>query len=127
MIHVAENYYGIEDYARLCGVSARNIRDRIRAGSIPFLKVGKYYAIDAKGTPPQNRLNPHWRNIKTPSFSHIPFPTKDLREVGSFSKGRHYSEGVVYKAILLNKLDGYVLGDHVFVNKDAADAIYKTL
>lgn len=127
MIHTAENFYGVEDYARLCGVSARNIRDRIRAGSIAYLKVDKHYAIDAISSPPLNKLNPHWRKFKKPGIRLIPFPLDDLREVYSFCRGKHFSENIIYKAILLNKIDGYVLGDTVFVNRHQAVAYYKTL
>lgn len=127
MIHTAENFYSVEDYARLCGVSARNIRDRIKAGSIAFLKVDKHYAIDAAQSPPLKSINPHWRKNKKNIIRRIPFLLNDLREVYSFCRGQHFSDNIIYKAILTNKIDGYVLGDSVFVNRHEAIAYYKTL
>lgn len=124
MIHHAEGYYGVKEYAKMCGVSPRNIRDRIRARSIRYVKKDSFYFINAVLSPPVRRINPakpaRPKENTTPHFSF-----EGLREVGFFARGKHFTEGIIYEAILTGKLNGYVIGDKVFIHPSEAEEFYK--
>jgi hypothetical protein len=126
VIHKAEDYVSVEEYARLCGVSVRNIRDRIRAKSISFIKVDIFYAVNVRLSPPQKAINTQWRILgkKTP-YATLNFPVNSLKEIGTLCRGKHFSEGIIYEAVLINKLDGYIIGDKVFVNAADAENYYR--
>lgn len=124
MIHKAEGYLGVADYAKLCGVSTRNIRDRIRAKSIRCVKIDNFYAINASLSPPVRRINPH-RLPRGKALSTVSFSFDGLRQVGSFARGKHISAEVLFEAILTGKLDGYVIGDKVYVKPAEAEQFYK--
>ncbi len=120
MIHRAEGYFGVSDYAKMCSVSPRNIRDRIRAGSIRFVKLDGFCFINAMQSPPVKRINPS-RPARPNGAAISPFSFEGLREVRSFSRGKRISDGVLFEAILTGRLDGYVVGDKVFVRPDEAE------
>jgi len=114
MIYKAEGYYGVEDYAKLCGVSPRNIRDRIRANTLRTVKLQHYHFINAFISPPVKHINPH--RLPKPQPAPPPgFSFDGLREVRAFSRGQHIAEYKVYDKILCGKIDGYVIGDKTFV------------
>ena len=125
MIHKAEGYYGVKDYARMCGVSVRNIRDRIRARSIRYVKIDNFYFVNAVASPPVRRLNP-FRPPKGNGLSSVGFSFDNLREAGVFCRGKHFSEGVIYEAILTGKLEGYVIGNKVFIHPFEAEEYYRS-
>lgn len=124
MIHTAEGFHGYADYAKLSGVSPRNIRDRIRARSITYAKVDGFYFVNAIVSPPKRRMygkkSAGALKISAPHFSF-----DGLREVGRFARGKHYSEGIFYEAILTGRLDGYVIGNKVFLKPDEAEHFYR--
>ncbi len=124
MINKAEGYYGVKEYAKLCGVSVRNIRDRIRARSIRYVKIDNFYFVNATLSPPVRRVNP-FKPSQGNGHSTVDFSFDSLLEIGVYCRGKHFSEGIIYEAILTGKLEGYVIGDKVFVNPSNAEEFYR--
>ena len=124
MIYTANDYYSVKDYAQLCGVSPRNITDRIRAGHVRYLKISNFIFINVKASPPVRRIH-RYRPVSGTVPSVQTFSFDGLREVGVFSRGKKFSEGIIYEAILTNKLDGYIIADKVFVKPVAAENFYR--
>lgn len=124
MIHKAENYYGVKDYSKLCGVSERNIRDRIKARSVSYVKLSGFCFINAHASPPVQRVNP-FKPVRGNGLRVQSFSFDGLKEVGVFCRGKHFSEGIVYEAILTDKLDAYIIADKVFIKPPEAEEFYK--
>ncbi len=124
MIHRAEGYLGVSDYAKMCSVSPRNIRDRIRAGSIRFMKLDGFCFVNAMLSPPVKRINPS-KPARPSGAPPSHFPFEGLREVRSFARGKRFPEGVFFEAILTGRLDGYIIGDKVFVKPEEAEHFYR--
>jgi hypothetical protein len=125
MIHKAEGYYSVEDYAKLCGVSPRNIRDRIKARTIKTVKLQHLYFVNSFLSPPTRRINPHQLPAPNPAPPQT-FSFDDLREVRDFARGHHIAEYLVFEKILCGKIDGYVVGDKTFVKQHDALNYFST-
>jgi hypothetical protein len=120
-LQVLENYVSVDEYARRCGKKRRAIMDRIKAKSIPAIKVDGYYAINVVAHPPQRRVNPY--KVTPGGGAHVAH--QDLRCIVTWCRGKNIRCYPFLRAVINGQLDGWLIGDEVFAKADDLEAFKK--
>lgn len=127
MVTKPEHLVSVEQYAKLCSVTRRNIMDRIRAGTVSHIRIDKDFVIDIVKTPPQKR-------VRTRKKLNTPPPTKPagvdvsrLITVKHFAQGKQMRADPIYEFIIADVLDAIMINELIFINADEANDLLKTV
>lgn len=121
-----ENFLSVKQYAWLCGVPNRTIYGRIRSKRVSVVRIGGYYFIDIKKSPPEKRVSRHTKPMKGKADLPPGIDYGNLITPEQFADSRKMRASRIYRAILTGQLRAVIAGDTVFVDKDEAANFLKT-
>lgn len=95
--------------------------DRIKAKALRAIKVDGYLAINKTSNPPRSYIHAS----KKPVGGGVHISHKELSCVTTWCRGKGIRSYPYLRAIIIGKLDGWVIGDEVFAKSMELDAFRK--
>ncbi len=120
------NLVSVEEYARLCRVTTRAIRVRIRNKRVSAARFGGFSFVDAEKSPPARRVSRHQKRLPGPATLPAGIDYRSLITPERFATGRKMRADRIYRAILTGKLKAVVAASMVFVSKVECENFLKT-
>lgn len=118
------HWVSVPDYARLCGIHPRSAYQRIKRGVVSHFKVQGIEVVDMLLSPPKRRVRTD--APKAPPFvwhPEIP-PADSLMAAWEFCHRNKMRGHAFYRAMLLGKVKGWVIGDQLFVERTLDPSLF---
>lgn len=112
-----QHLVSVDEYARLCGVPKATIFYRVKHGLVCYITINGHHFIDPVISPPAKRLVS--RKAKRCASAQLP-PGLDKRHlitVKKYARGKQMRCDSLYEAIILGQLQGYIIGETIFIDK----------
>ena len=113
-------YLTVEEYAKLCNVQPRSVKNRLHTGTLSAILLDGNYFIHAKSNPPVKYSYTKKKHRKGTVIQ----PDKNLYSVIQWSGRKHIRAYPFLRAIILGHIDAHVYGDEVFASLSDLEAYH---